>query len=110
MATGREIDVKVGLPDEIDAIVERLYGKGQDPDASGLDDGEIGEEDTGRLIDLASGAPVIRQVDMMIQRAVDARASDIHIEPFEGQLKVRYRIDGVLQDIPVPVNKRIYAI
>jgi general secretion pathway protein E len=57
------------------------------------------EEDVGHLKDLASEAPIIRLVNMLITRAVEGRASDIHIEPFEDELKVRYRIDGVLHDI-----------
>jgi general secretion pathway protein E len=57
------------------------------------------EEDIGHLKDLASEAPIIRLVNMLITRAIESRASDIHIEPFEDELKVRYRIDGVLHDI-----------
>jgi general secretion pathway protein E len=57
------------------------------------------EEDTGHLKDLASEAPIIRLVNLLISRAVEGRASDIHVEPFEDELKVRYRIDGVLHDI-----------
>ncbi len=57
------------------------------------------EEDIGHLKDLASEAPIIRLVNMIITRAIESRASDIHIEPFEDELKVRYRIDGVLHDI-----------
>ena len=56
------------------------------------------EEDIGHLKDLASEAPIIRLVNMLITRAVEGRASDIHLEPFEDELKVRYRIDGVLHD------------
>jgi general secretion pathway protein E len=57
------------------------------------------EEDIGHLKDLASEAPIIKLVNMIINRAVESRASDIHIEPFEDELKVRYRIDGVLHEI-----------
>ena len=57
------------------------------------------QEDIGHLKDLASEAPIIRLVNMFITRAIESRASDIHIEPFEDELKVRYRIDGVLHDI-----------
>jgi general secretion pathway protein E len=56
-------------------------------------------EDIGHLKDLASEAPIIKLVNLFITRAVESRASDIHIEPFEDELKVRYRIDGVLHDI-----------
>jgi general secretion pathway protein E len=60
-------------------------------------DGEGGAvDDIEHLRDLASEAPVIRLVNLVIQRAVELRASDIHVEPFESRLKVRYRVDGVL--------------
>ncbi len=60
---------------------------------------KIEEEDIGHLKDLASEAPIIKLVNMLITRAVESRASDIHIEPFEDELRVRYRIDGILHDI-----------
>ncbi len=66
------------------------------------------EEDIGHLKDLASEAPIIRLVNMLITRAIEGRASDIHIEPFEDELKVRYRIDGVLHDIE-STPKRLQA-
>jgi general secretion pathway protein E len=66
------------------------------------------EEDIGHLKDLASEAPIIKLVNMIITRAVESRASDIHIEPFEDELKVRYRIDGVLHDIE-STPKRLQA-
>ena len=59
-------------------------------------------EDIEHLKDLASEAPVIRLVNLVISRAIESRASDIHIEPFERDLKVRYRIDGVLYDTESP--------
>lgn len=62
-------------------------------------------EDVGHLKDLASEAPIIRLVNLIISRAVESRASDIHIEPFEDEIKVRYRIDGVLHEIEnIPKN------
>jgi general secretion pathway protein E len=66
------------------------------------------EEDVGHLKDLASEAPIIRLVNMLITRAITSRASDIHIEPFEDELKVRFRIDGVLHDIE-STPKRLQA-
>jgi general secretion pathway protein E len=66
------------------------------------------EEDIGHLKDLASEAPIIRLVNTLITRAVESRASDIHIEPFEDELRVRYRIDGVLNDIET-MPKRLQA-
>jgi general secretion pathway protein E len=68
------------------------------------------EDDVGHLQDLASEAPIIRLVNIIITRAVESRASDIHIEPFADELKVRYRIDGVLHDIELIPRKLQAAI
>ncbi|MEO2169819.1 MAG: ATPase, T2SS/T4P/T4SS family, partial [bacterium] len=68
------------------------------------------EEDVDHLRDLASEAPVIRFVNVLINRAVEARASDIHIEPFENQLQVRYRVDGVLHPMESPQRRLQAAI
>jgi general secretion pathway protein E len=68
------------------------------------------EEDVGHLKDLASEAPIIRLVNLLITRAVESRASDIHIEPFEDELKVRYRIDGVLHEAESTPKKLQAAI
>jgi general secretion pathway protein E len=66
------------------------------------------QEDIGHLKDLAAEAPIIKLVNLLITRAVEGRASDIHIEPFEDELKVRYRIDGVLHDVE-SAPKRLQA-
>jgi len=63
------------------------------------------QEDVEHLRDLASEAPVIRLVNVLIARALERRASDIHIEPFEKELHVRYRIDGILHDVDAPPRK-----
>ncbi len=68
------------------------------------------EEDVGHLKDLASEAPIIRLVNLVLTRAVESRASDVHIEPFEDELKVRYRIDGVLHETESTPKKLQAAI
>ncbi|MDR6993305.1 general secretion pathway protein E [Luteimonas sp. 3794] len=102
LATGCEIAPAVGLRSEIDDLIERWYGQGRSAMGTIIEsaDGEGGGDvdDVEHLRDLASEAPVIRLVNLVIQRAVELRASDIHIEPFESRLKVRYRVDGVLID------------
>ena len=102
LATGCEIAPAVGLRSEIDDLIERWYGQGRSAMGTIVEsaDGEGGGDldDVEHLRDLASEAPVIRLVNLVIQRAVELRASDIHIEPFENRLKVRYRVDGVLID------------
>ncbi len=95
-------------------ILETLNTYYADGIADGQPDGqEIGsveyleddQEDEAHLRDLASEAPVIRLVNMLIARAMEQRASDIHIEPFEKELRVRYRIDGILHDVEAPPRK-----
>src|SRR5438445_7267126 len=61
------------------------------------------EEDT-NLDTAAEDASIIRFVNQVLRDAIDLRASDIHLEPFENELRIRYRIDGVLQDVPVPAQ------
>jgi general secretion pathway protein E len=106
LATGRAVRVKVGLRAEIADLIERYYGTGRSAMGTiveNLGDEASGDEaDVEQLRDLASEAPVIRLVNLIIQRAVELRASDIHIEPFENRLKVRYRVDGVLEESESP--------
>src|SRR5580700_11232309 len=64
---------------------------------------ESGEEDT-NLENAAEDASIIKFVNQVLTDAIELRASDIHIEPFEDQLRIRYRVDGVLQEIPVPAQ------
>ncbi|HTI95710.1 MAG TPA: type II secretion system ATPase GspE, partial [Rudaea sp.] len=106
LATGKSIEPKVGLPSEIDDLIERYYGQGRSAMGTIVenlsDEASRSEDDIEHLRDLASEAPVIRLVNLVIQRAVEQRASDIHVEPFENRLKVRYRIDGVLLEVESP--------
>ena len=73
-------------------------------------DAEPAEEDAERLKDLASEAPVIRLVNTMIAAALEKRASDIHIEPFEKEFRVRFRIDGVLWNQESPPRELKAAV
>jgi general secretion pathway protein E len=65
-------------------------------------------EDVHHLRDMALEAPIVKLVNMLITRAVEGRASDIHLEPFESNVKVRYRIDGALNELE-PLPKRLQA-
>ncbi|GAA4793496.1 type II secretion system ATPase GspE [Lysobacter hankyongensis] len=101
LASQREVRPLVGLRSEIGDLIERWHGQGRSAMGAIVEtaEGESGDmDDVEHLRDLASEAPVIRLVNLIIQRAVELRASDIHIEPFENRLKVRYRIDGVLEE------------
>ncbi|HLS84322.1 MAG TPA: type II secretion system ATPase GspE [Arenimonas sp.] len=106
LASGRAVRVRVGVRAEIADLIERYYGAGRSAMGAiveNLGDEAGGDEaDVEQLRDLASEAPVIRLVNLIIQRAVELRASDIHIEPFENRLKVRYRVDGVLEEAESP--------
>jgi general secretion pathway protein E len=96
-AADRSVEPVVGRASDVEAALERLYGAehqgdGEDPNAAD-------EADVERLKDLASDAPVVRLVNGLIARASEGRASDIHIEPTDDSVKVRFRIDGALKEI-----------
>ncbi|MCZ6526463.1 MAG: type II secretion system ATPase GspE [Gammaproteobacteria bacterium] len=115
MAASRPVTVKVASITQIERAFDQLYGEGQssmddiveqiedDSNSNGIDSIE-------RLKDLAGEAPIIRLVNLIINRAIELRASDIHIEPFENRLKVRYRIDGVLQESEAPPARSTAAV
>jgi general secretion pathway protein E len=99
IATGQAVQLSIALPIELEAAFERLYPDGTDKPADAADSSTPLEEDTERLRDIASDAPVVRLVNQLIWRAVELQASDIHIEPFEDRLRLRYRFDGVLHEV-----------
>ncbi|HXH28869.1 MAG TPA: GspE/PulE family protein, partial [Candidatus Polarisedimenticolia bacterium] len=105
-ATGRDVRLFLGSParirdklDELyrgDDVVSRLLeGIGGDFDVKEVTD----EEEAAVSAEEASKRPIIRLVDMMLADAVTTRASDIHVEPAEGGIVIRYRIDGVLRQV-----------
>jgi general secretion pathway protein E len=100
LVTHRAIHPRLALPSEFEVAFERLYGADRNIDRI-VSDIVVGAEEEDsvevqHLKDLASEAPVIRLVNLVFERALDSRASDIHIEPFESRLIIRYRIDGVM--------------
>ena len=112
-ATARAAEIVLGGPVGIEiasfedigiALSERL---GED-DTPSHDGGEAAvaraEDDIESLRDLASGAPVVRAVNDLLEKAVELRASDIHIEPFRTGLVVRMRVDGLLRALPTPAG------
>lgn len=111
----REISIRVAVEQDFDAAFERLYGTGQSSLGEIVDDIESREEgvdntDIEQLKELASEAPVIRLVNLIIKNAMQARASDIHIEPFETRLIVRFRVDGVMHEVESPPQRISAAI
>src|SRR5437762_10380778 len=116
-ALGFPVRVAVAVPIELEAAFDRLYATSDEDggDAALLDevvsDAEPAEEDAERLKDLASEAPVIRLVNQLIARAVETGASDVHIEPFEDRLRIRYRYDGALHEAePPPARLRAAVV
>jgi len=103
----KPVKAVVAVPAELERQIDRLYGDGRAAEAERLrQDAQTRKpadtQDVERLKDLASGAPVIRLVNRLIAEAVTRRASDIHVEPFEGSLRLRLRIDGELRPIDAP--------
>jgi len=117
LATGLQVEPRLARERDVLEALETIYGGGNAAGGATAEtaDTELevfsdDEEDVNHLRDLASEAPVIRFVNLLISRAVEQRASDIHIEPFENELKVRYRIDGVLHDVEAPARRLQAAI
>jgi general secretion pathway protein E len=115
LLSGQPLILRVAEPAVIDREIDRLYGDGRSAfDVLAKEDAEDSgdglELDVERLKDLASEAPVIRLVSHLIATAVEKRASDVHIEALEHGLRVRYRIDGILQEIESPPSRFRAAI
>ncbi|CCQ73347.1 GspE/PulE family protein [Magnetospira sp. QH-2] len=102
--TGFECRPMVGLARDIEAAIQRLYGEGRTlvedilggapSPADTVEDGEVA-----RLMNMASEAPVVRLVNLLLSRAQEAHASDVHIEPYDRRLSIRFRVDGVLHEV-----------
>ncbi len=106
-ASGREVRLFLASPTRIrdgmaelfpseDAVARLLGGLDQSADVHQIDDDS---DDLGASAEEASHAPIIRLVDMMLADGIASRASDIHVEPIDGGVAVRYRIDGVLRQV-----------
>src|SRR5580693_461664 len=100
--TGLKVSTVLAPEQEILDAIDKYYGQSARGETDLLADGLEASEDLEHLRDMASEAPVIRQVNAIIAQAVEKRASDIHLEPFEKEFRIRYRIDGILyiQDPP----------
>ena len=100
---GRSVTLCLGLEADVAAALERYTSSGDDEEEEEAFVTAADSEDfVEHLRDLASEAPVIRLVNQIIHRAVDLGASDIHIEPFESRLVLRYRVDGVIAEADDP--------
>lgn len=108
--TGREIEAVMSTTDEIAKAIDQYYGSSTALTVSDISkDINVGDfeivseqehpEDTGSALDESEKAPIIRMVNLIIKEALRQKASDIHMEPTVEGMRVRYRLDGVLQDI-----------
>jgi general secretion pathway protein E len=114
-AVGLPVKIWIAIPADLERAFERLYRSGSEQAIADAIEGsasahEGGQDDAERLKDLASEAPVIRLVNQLISQAVETRASDIHVEPFEDRLRIRYRYDGVLHEVEAPPRSLQTAI
>jgi type IV pilus assembly protein PilB len=106
--TGHDIKPAISTKDDIIAAIDEYYKVAEHEDSdllAGVDD--VGEQDLAELVDVVEEAPAVKLVNYIIQKAVADRASDIHIEPQEQDLRVRFRVDGVLHEAMPPAPKSI---
>ena len=113
----RDVRISLAPIDGIRESINRLYGQIEGESADSIlqeftdtaidftetEDADFGAEDDG-LVD-ENSAPVVKLVQLMIQEAVQLRASDIHVEPFENRVRIRYRIDGILHERDNPPRR-----
>jgi general secretion pathway protein E len=99
---GDAVELVIASFEDITTVLERLDGG--DAAEAFAGEGTHSDDDIDSLRDLASGAPVVRAFNDLLERAVELRASDIHIEPFRAGLTVRMRVDGMLRAIPAPAG------
>jgi general secretion pathway protein E len=102
---GGEVAVEVASFEDLSTALAKRLGEDDDaaPDGQDLQLGGA-DDDVESLRDLASGAPVVRAVNDLVERAMELRATDIHIEPFRNGLVVRMRVDGLLRAVPTPAG------
>lgn len=112
-----ELNLCLGQREEIRTAIDRLYGTAaREAEALARNgeptrtSGDLFEDDLELLKGLAQEAPIVRLVNVLISRALDMRASDIHFEPFERNFQVRCRVDGVLFDLDQPPKTMQAAI
>jgi len=111
MLTGLEVKPVLAKESEINEVIKKHLGVGGDTISQLVDEesvevvSDVGES-AGDLADAAQDASVIKLVNDILLEAINERASDVHIEPYENDLKIRYRVDGVLRNTNVPPQIR----
>ncbi len=106
--TGHDIRAAISTKEDILAAIDEYYKVAEESEdvIPGLDD-SAGDQDLDQLDDITEEAPAVKLVNYIVQKAVADRASDIHIEPQENDLRVRFRVDGVLHEAMPPAPKAI---
>ena len=99
-----DVAIKVASVEDLAVVLDRRLGDDNIELGGGSEPHQPREDDIESLRDLASGAPVVRAVNDLLEKAVELRASDIHIEPFQAGLVVRMRIDGLLRPVAAPAG------
>jgi general secretion pathway protein E len=101
---GEGVVIRVAAFDDLAVALGQRLGEDDVEAMGGGETAQPREDDIESLRDLASGAPVVRAVNDLLEKAVELRASDIHIEPFHSGLVVRMRIDGLLRPVAAPAG------
>ncbi len=112
LVSGYELEIALAPQAEISRFIKKYLGLGADTIQTMMDEAQASglqfltqiEDDDLELSDSAEGASIIRFVNQILTEAIEMRATDVHIEPFEDELQVRYRIDGVLQAAVIPAK------
>src|SRR3984893_11216870 len=107
---GGDVKIQVASFEDIETALDQRVGNDVTAPEAVNESAYARDDDIESLRDLASGAPVVRAVSDLLEKAVELRASDIHIEPFRSGLTVRLRIDGLLRAIPAPAGVLPQAI
>jgi general secretion pathway protein E len=100
---GAGVAIRIATFEDIAVVLNQRLGE-DEVDPAGGSSSQPREDDIESLRDLASGAPVVRAVNDLLEKAVELRASDIHIEPFLSGLVVRMRVDGLLRPVAAPTG------
>jgi general secretion pathway protein E len=111
-ASLRAVEIVLGAPvakqvasfEDIATVLAQRLKEDDSTPPDLLETGGRADDDIDSLRDLASGAPVVRAVNDLVEKAVELRATDIHIEPFKNNLVVRMRVDGLLRTVPTPAG------
>ena len=104
LVLGAALEIVVASFEDLATVLAARLDHAVGPDSSSSASLAKAEDDVESLRDLASGAPVVRALNDLFERAVELRATDIHIEPFESRLVVRMRVDGLLRAVPTPAG------